>query len=73
MIATKRTIAAGRAAVEIPKDGVLKEKLLLSRKEQQCLTRIDEALDGFPKNETTLMRNLEPQCESLYDKASYDL
>jgi methanol--5-hydroxybenzimidazolylcobamide Co-methyltransferase len=68
-----QTIAAGRAAVEILKDGIAKEKLRLSRKEQQWLTRIDEALDTFPADEAALMRDLEVQYGSLYDKASYGL
>ncbi len=67
----RQTIAAGRAAVEILKHGVVRERLNLSRKEQQWLTRIDDALDGFPPHEATLMRDLEPQYGSLYDKTSY--
>jgi methanol--5-hydroxybenzimidazolylcobamide Co-methyltransferase len=66
-----QTIAAGRAAVEILKDGIAQAKLHLSRKEQQWLTRIDEALDGLPQDEAALMRDLEAQYGSLYDKASY--
>jgi len=66
-----RTIAAGRAAVEILKDGVGQEKLHLSRKEQQWLTRIDDALGDFPVDEATLMHDLEPRYGNLYDKASY--
>ena len=38
-----RVIAAGRAAVEVLKDGVAQQKLHLTGKEQQWLTRIDEA------------------------------
>lgn len=68
-----QTIAAGRAATEILKDGIAGQKLHLSRKEQQWLTRIDEALDSFPPDEAALMRDLETQYGSLYDKASYGL
>jgi methanol--5-hydroxybenzimidazolylcobamide Co-methyltransferase len=68
-----RTIAAGRAAVEILKDGIAQEKLRISRKEQQWLTRIEDALAAFPMEEETLMRDLEPQYGSLYDRASYGL
>lgn len=68
-----RTIAAGRAAVEILNDGVAKQKLHISRKEQQWLTRIDEALDAFPVEEEVLIRDLEAQYGSLYDRASYGL
>ncbi|MGD0731452.1 MAG: methyltransferase MtaB domain-containing protein [Terracidiphilus sp.] len=68
-----RTIAAGRAAVEILKDGIAAGKLHISRKEQQWLTRIDDALDAFPRDEEALMLELEPQYGSLYDRDSYGL
>jgi methanol--5-hydroxybenzimidazolylcobamide Co-methyltransferase len=68
-----RTIAAGRAAVEILQQGMAQQRLHLSRKEQQWLMRIDEALDAIPANEETLMSDMEPQYGSLYDKASYGL
>jgi len=68
-----RVIAAGRAAVEVLKNGVAQGKLRLSRKEQQWLARIDEALGAFPESEESLLLELEPQYGSLYDKASYGL
>ena len=68
-----QTIAAGRAAVQLLKDGASTEKLHLSRKEQQWLTRIDAALDDFPMEEDVLRHDLEQQYGSLYDKASYGL
>jgi len=68
-----RVIAAGRAAVEVLKDGLAQQKLHISRKEQQWLTRIDEALSAFPASEQTLLLELESQYGSLYDKASYGL
>ena len=68
-----RVIAAGRAAVEVLKDGVTQQKLNLSRKEQQWLTRIDDALCAFPASEETLLLELESQYGGLYDKASYGL
>jgi methanol--5-hydroxybenzimidazolylcobamide Co-methyltransferase len=68
-----QTIAAGRAAVQLLKDGANSEKLRISRKEQQWLTRIDAALDDFPMEEEVLRRDLEDQYGSLYDKASYGL
>lgn len=43
------------------------------RIEKQWLTRIDDALDAFPKDEGMLMRELAAQYGSLYDKASYGL
>jgi hypothetical protein len=68
-----RVMAAGRAAVQVLKDGVAEQKLHLSRKELQWLTRIDEALEGFPAKEEALLVDLEAQYGSLYDKASYGL
>jgi methanol---5-hydroxybenzimidazolylcobamide Co-methyltransferase len=68
-----RAIAAGRAAVEILKDGIAQRRLSISRKEQQWLTRIEEALDAFPEGEQILLRDLESQYGQLYDKASYGL
>jgi methanol--5-hydroxybenzimidazolylcobamide Co-methyltransferase len=69
----RRVIAAGRAAVEVLKDGVAQQKLHLSRKEQQWLTRIDDALDAFPAKEETLIVELESQYGGLYEKKSYGL
>jgi hypothetical protein len=34
---------------------------------------MEDALDAFPKDEETLMRDLEAQYGSLYDRASYGL
>ena len=68
-----RTIAAGRAAVEILNDGIAQGRLRISRKEQQWLTRIDDALDAIPMDEMALLRDMEAQYGSLYDKASYGL
>lgn len=68
-----RVIAAGRAAVEIIKSGAAEQKLRLSRKEQQWLSRIESALDELPAEETSLLACLEEQYGSLYDKPSYGL
>ncbi len=68
-----RVIAAGRAAVEVLNDGLVQQKLHLSRKEQQWLTRIEDALGAFPGSEEALTIELETQYGSLYDKASYGL
>jgi hypothetical protein len=69
----RQTIAAGRAAVAILNDGLAQEKLHLSRKEQQWLTRIESGLDELPAEEAALIAALEEQYGSLYDKASYGL
>jgi methanol--5-hydroxybenzimidazolylcobamide Co-methyltransferase len=68
-----RTLAAGRAAVEILKGGIDRELLHISRKEQQWLTRIDDALSTMPEDEETLQHDLEAQYGSLYDKPGYGM
>jgi methanol--5-hydroxybenzimidazolylcobamide Co-methyltransferase len=68
-----RTIAAGRAAVEILNVGIAQDRLRLSRKEQQWLMRIEDALNTFPVDEMTLMHDLEAKYGGLYDIASYGL
>jgi methanol--5-hydroxybenzimidazolylcobamide Co-methyltransferase len=68
-----QTIAAGRAAVEILNSGIAQSKLRLSRREQQWLSRIDDALNALPENEETLMDDLNDQYGTLYDKSSYGL
>ena len=68
-----QTIAAGRAAVDLLKEGLVVGKLQLSRKEQQWLTRIESGLDELPAEEAALIAALEDQYGSLYDKASYGL
>jgi len=68
-----RTIAAGRAAVDLLKEGIADGKLHISRKEQQWLTRMDEALGAFPHDEGTLVQEMEEQYGGMYDKKSYGL
>ena len=68
-----RTIAAGRAAVDVLNEGIEAGKLQLSRKEQQWLTRIEDALDAFPADEEALINAMDAQYESFYDKSSYGL
>ncbi|MES2222774.1 MAG: methyltransferase MtaB domain-containing protein, partial [Acidobacteriota bacterium] len=66
-----RTIAAGRAAVEILNDGIREGKLRLSKKEQQWLARIDQSLDSFPSDENCLIESMDEQYGNFYDKSSY--
>ena len=68
-----RTIAAGRAAVDVLKIGIEGGKLRLSKKEQQWLIRINQALGEFPHDEETLIDTMEEQYGSFYDKSSYGL
>lgn len=67
----RRTVAAGRAALDIVKEGVAAEKLQLSGKEHRWLDRVASAFDELPGEEDTLMALLEEQYGSLYDKGSY--
>jgi methanol--5-hydroxybenzimidazolylcobamide Co-methyltransferase len=69
----RQTIAAGRAALDLLKEGLAEEKLRLSRKELQWLQRIESALGELPADEASLMAALEEQYGSLYDKPSYGL
>jgi len=69
----RQTIAAGRAALDIVKEGVAAEKLHLSRKEQQWLDRTTTALEELPSSEAALVASLENQYGALYNKASYGL
>jgi len=68
-----RTIAAGRAAVEVLNNGIHHGKLQLPKKEQQWLTRIEEALNNFPVNQETLIESMDEQYGSFYDKSSYGM
>jgi methanol--5-hydroxybenzimidazolylcobamide Co-methyltransferase len=68
-----QTIAAGKAAVKILKDGAANDGLNISRKEQQWLTRIEESLNSLPQDESAMINEMEAQYGSLYDKASYGL
>jgi methanol--5-hydroxybenzimidazolylcobamide Co-methyltransferase len=67
------TIAAGREAVAILTEGTAGEKLRLSRKEQQWLTRIEAALNDLPDTAEALLMATEERYGNLYDKASYGL
>lgn len=69
----EKTIAAGRAAFRILNDGVAQNKLRLSRKEQQWLTRIEDALEALPADELEMAAGVEQDFGALYDKASYGL
>ena len=61
------------AATDILNDGIHAGKLRLSRKEQQWLTRIDEALNEFPADEESLIDSMDEQYGTFYDKSSYGL
>jgi hypothetical protein len=55
------------------KDGLAAGKLRLSRKEQQWLGRIEEALASLSADEAAMVRAVDAQYGNLYDKAGYGL
>lgn len=66
-----RTVAAGRAAVEILREGLASGQLNLAAKERDWLDKIDRELDTLPPNGEDLRADLEDSFGSLYDPASY--
>jgi methanol--5-hydroxybenzimidazolylcobamide Co-methyltransferase len=68
-----RTVAAGKAAVDILNRGQRTGRLRLKRKEAEWLGRIDKALTDLPDDWRQLMAELEPQYGGAYDKHSYGL
>jgi methanol--5-hydroxybenzimidazolylcobamide Co-methyltransferase len=69
----ERTVAAGKAAVDILERGAREGRLALARRERQWLDRIGEALATLPADWRELQAQLEPQYGHLYDKESYGL
>jgi methanol---5-hydroxybenzimidazolylcobamide Co-methyltransferase len=70
---SQRTVAAGKAAVDILDRGRREGRLALARKEAQWLERIGDSLGSLPSDWRALQAELEPQYGHLYDKASYGL
>jgi methanol--5-hydroxybenzimidazolylcobamide Co-methyltransferase len=69
----ERTVAAGKAAIEILDRGEREGRLALARKERQWLDRIGEALARLPADWRELQAQVESQYGHLYDKESYGL
>ena len=69
----QRTVAAGKAAVDILNRGRRAGHLALSRKEETWLKRIEEALGQMPDDWRELRAAIDPQYGDLYDKDSYGL
>ena len=63
----KRTVAAGKAAVKILRDGPLE----LGRKEVQWLDRIEQELEGMPASESALFDEMMVAHGGEFDPASY--
>jgi methanol---5-hydroxybenzimidazolylcobamide Co-methyltransferase len=65
------TIAAGKTAIRLLREGFGAEKLNLSRKEQQWLDRIENEISGLPADENELRSEMLEQHGDLFDSASY--
>jgi methanol--5-hydroxybenzimidazolylcobamide Co-methyltransferase len=69
----RRTVAAGRAAAKILRDGLSAGKLVLAKKEQNWLMRIENDLAGLPETEDEMMARVAGQYQALWDPTSYGL
>jgi methanol--5-hydroxybenzimidazolylcobamide Co-methyltransferase len=69
----RRTVAAGRAAVKILRDGLSAGKLTLAKKEHNWLNRIEDELEQLPQAEEELMARVAEQYKELWDPESYGL
>jgi methanol--5-hydroxybenzimidazolylcobamide Co-methyltransferase len=67
----RRTLAAGRAAVKILRDGLSAGKLTLAKKELTWLDRIENELEKLPEAGDELMARVAEQYKGLWDPASY--
>lgn len=66
-----RTVAAGKAAVEVLREGLASGRLNLAEKERDWLDKIDRELEMLPPAEDDLRADVEETCGGLYDPASY--
>ncbi len=69
----RRTIAAGRAAVEVIAEGARSGSLGLSSKEQRWLARIEREIADLPATSEELIAKTVDGYGHLYDPASYGL
>jgi methanol--5-hydroxybenzimidazolylcobamide Co-methyltransferase len=69
----ERTIAAGRTAVEILREGVASGQLSLSQKEHQWLRRIEAELNALPASEDQALEEIGRSYKDKFDPASYGL
>ncbi len=68
-----RTLAAGREAVAILREGLAAGRLKLVPKERQWLDRIDEELTSLPASVEEFRNDMAAEHGHLYDPASYGL
>jgi methanol--5-hydroxybenzimidazolylcobamide Co-methyltransferase len=69
----RRTVAAGRAAIGILKEGVAAGRLALGRKEGQWLGRIEEEFDRLPGSGDEALGQAAESYRGVFDPASYGL
>jgi len=68
-----RTVAAGREAVRIVREGVEDGRLRVSARERTWLDRIDGALSGLPEDEDELLAEMRSAYGDRFDPSSYGL
>jgi len=69
----RRTVAAGRTAVRLLKDGVQSGQLAISAAERQWLEKADAALADLPTDEQALLAEMTDTYGHLFRPASYGL
>jgi methanol--5-hydroxybenzimidazolylcobamide Co-methyltransferase len=69
----RRTLAAGRAALELLAGAARDGRLTLNPKEQQWLARLERGFDALPSSAGQLLAETESDYGHLYDRASYGL
>jgi methanol--5-hydroxybenzimidazolylcobamide Co-methyltransferase len=66
-----RTVAAGKAAVEILREGLASGRLNLVARERAWLDKIDRELELLPQTDDELRAAVDDTCHGLYYPASY--
>lgn len=69
----RRTVAAGKTAVQLLTERGAEGRLALSRKEATWLDRLRDELDALPESESQLMEGLSPEQRGLFDPESYGM
>ena len=66
-----RTVAAGKAAVEVLREGLASGRLNLVARERAWLDKIDRELELLPQTDDELRAAVDDTCHGLYYPASY--
>ena len=67
----ERTIAAGKTAVQVLREGIADKKLTLARKEERWLGRIEKELHDLPAGEDELFAKVSETLGDRFHPASY--